>query len=273
MNTIKTAFLLGALTGILLLAGGAIAGQEGVTIALVFAAILNIGAYWFSDRIVLAMTKARPVDPKEAPELWNIVRRVAEKADMPMPRVYVIEQAQPNAFATGRSPKHAVVGVTTGIMRLLDARELEGVIAHEIGHVANRDTLVSAVAATIAGAITWVAYMALFMGGRRNPLLGLLVFMLAPIAATLIRLAISRGRELGADESGARVTQDPMALASALSKMEQTRHQVPMQVSPSAAHLFFVNPLSGQNLAGLFSTHPPTRERVARLRRMAGLAD
>jgi heat shock protein HtpX len=279
VNTLKTAVLLGALTGLLLLIGNAIGGQSGMVTALVLAAVMNLGAYWFSDTLVLKMTGAQPVDPRAAPELWNLVRRVAEKSNMPMPRLYVMQAAQPNAFATGRDPEHAVVAVTAGIMDVLSPRELEGVLAHELGHVANRDTLVSAVAATLAGAVSYIAQMAYFFGGRGdddeggNPLVGLLALIFAPLAALLIQLAISRGREFGADRTGAETTQDPLALASALEKIDVAARGTPMRVNPSAAHLFLVNPLSGQSLAGLFSTHPPTAERVRRLRQMAGVAD
>jgi heat shock protein HtpX len=278
-NTIKTVILLGALTGLLLFLGGLLGGRTGLTFALVLAAVMNIGAYWFSDRIVLAMTGAKPVDPRSAPELWNMVRRVADRMNMPMPRLYVVPLPQPNAFATGRDPQHAVVAVSPSIMEILDARELEGVIAHELGHVGNRDTLVSAVAATIAGAITYVAHMALWFGPRgdddegANPLVGLLLALLAPIAALIIQAAISRSRELSADATGAQSTQDPLGLASALQKIDAVARQVPARVDPATAHLFFVNPLSGRTVVSLFSTHPPTAERVRRLRAMAGLAD
>lgn len=277
MLQLRTVLLLGALTGLLLVVGNAIAGEAGLTYALVFAAIMNLGAYWFSDKLVLAMTRAREVGPRDAPDLWNVVRRVAEKSNVPMPKVYIVDQPQPNAFATGRDPQHAAVAATTGILQILDARELEGVLAHELGHVLNRDTLVSAIAATIGGAITYLAYMAMWFGGGRDrgthPLVGLLAFLLAPLAATLIRLAISRGREFGADEAGARTTNDPLALASALAKLENARRHVPMDINPATAHIFFVNPLSGEAVTGLFSTHPPTAERIRRLRAMAGLAD
>ncbi len=278
MSALRTVFLLGLLTALLLFVGGTVFGRQGLTIAIVLAAVMNFGSYWFSDRIVLAMTRAQPVDPNEAPELWNMVRRVAQNAGMPVPRVFIVDEPQPNAFATGRDPDHAVIAFTRGILDLLDMRELEGVAAHELGHVRNRDTLVSAMAATIAGAISYLAQMAFWFGGRSdddeggNPLVALLALIFAPLAAMLIQLAISRGRELGADETGAHTTGNPLALASALEKLEAYRHSVPMQVNPSAAHLFIVNPLSGQAFASLFSTHPSTEERVRRLRAMAGLA-
>jgi heat shock protein HtpX len=275
---LRTVLLLSVLTGLLLLVGGSLAGRQGLLFALIFAAIMNLGAYWFSDRIVLAMTRAHPVSEAEAPELYGMVRRVANAANAPLPRVYIVDMPQPNAFATGRDPEHAVVAVSPAIMELLDRRELEGVIAHELGHVRNRDTLVSAIAATIAGAISYIAQMAFWFrrdddeGG--NPLVGLLALIFAPIAALLIQLAISRGRELGADRTGAETTNDPLALASALEKLEQARKVVPAgRLNPSAAHLFIVNPLSGEAMASLFSTHPPTAERVRRLREIAGLAD
>lgn len=279
MNGLKTAFLLGALTALLLFVGNTLFGNQGLTYAIVLAAILNFGSYWFSDRIVLAMTGAQPVEESEAPQLYAMVRRVAGNAGMPMPRVYVVDQPQPNAFATGRDPAHGVIAFTRGILQILDLRELEGVAAHELGHVGNRDTLVSAVAATIAGAISFLAQMAFWFGGRRddedsggNPIVAIVALIFAPIAAMLIQLAISRGREFGADQTGAHVTNDPLALASALEKLEATRRAVPMDVNPAAAHLFLVNPLSGQAFATLFSTHPPTEERIRRLRAMAGLA-
>jgi heat shock protein HtpX len=276
---VRTVLLLSVLTGLLLLVGGSLAGRQGLIFALIFAAIMNLGAYWFSDRIVLAMTRAHPVSQAEAPDLYAMVRRVAEAAGTPLPRVYIVDMPQPNAFATGRDPEHAVVAVSPAIMQLLERRELEGVIAHELAHVRNRDTLVSAIAATIAGAISYIAQMAFWFGGRRNgqeggnPLVGLIALIFAPIAALLIQLAISRGRELGADHTGAETTNDPLALASALEKLEQARKAVPAgHLNPSAAHLFIVNPLSGEAMASLFSTHPPTAERVRRLRELAGLA-
>ena len=278
MNALKTTFLLAVLTALLLLIGGAIGGRAGLTVALLLAAVMNLGSYWFSDRIVLAMTGAQPVEPSDAPELYDMVRRVAANSGMPIPKLYIVDQPQPNAFATGRDPNHAAIAFTRGILDILDMRELEGVAAHELGHVRNRDTLVSAVAATIAGAISYLAQMAFWFGGRRddeegggNPIVVLLALIFAPIAAMLIQLAISRGRELGADETGARATGNPLALASALEKLEATRQVVPMRVNPSAAHLFIVNPLSRQGFATLFSTHPSTEERVRRLRAMAGL--
>ncbi len=278
MSTLRTTVLLAALTGLLLLVGDALAGRTGLTYALILAAIMNFASYWWSDKIVLAMTGARQVSPQEAPEIYDIVRRIATNATLPMPKVYVVDQPQPNAFATGRDPNHAAVAVTSTISTILTPRELEGVLAHELGHVQNRDTLVSAIAATLAGAISYIAQMAFWFGGRRdddeggNPLVAILALIFAPLAATLIQLAISRGREFGADATGARTTNDPLALASALEKLEMTRQRVPMDVNPSAAHLFIVNPLSGQAFASLFSTHPPTAERIRRLRAMAGLA-
>lgn len=279
MLKLRTVLLLATLTGLFLFVGNAVAGETGLTYALVLAAVMNFGAYWFSDKIVLAMTGAKAVDPREAPEIWNIVRRVADRSDMPIPKLYLVDQPQPNAFATGRDPQHAAVAVTTGILQILSERELEGVLAHELGHVRNRDTLVSAIAATLAGAISYLAQMAFWFGARRdddegaNPIVALVALLFAPIAAMLIQLAISRGREFGADETGARTTNDPLALASALEKLELSRQHVPMAVNPAAAHLYIVNPLSRQAFANLFSTHPPTAERIRRLRAMAGLAD
>lgn len=281
MLNVRTVLLLGGLTALFLYVGYLLGGQQGMTWALGFAAVMNFGSYWFSDRLVLAMTGAKPVSEADAPQLYAMVRRVATEGGMPMPRVFIVPMAQPNAFATGRDPQHGVVAVSPSIMQILDQRELEAVIAHEMSHVRNRDTLVSAMAATIAGAISYLAQMFFWFGGggrrddRGGGVAALAMLILAPIAALLIQLAISRSRELGADATGAQTIHDPMALASALTKLEQTRKQVPapQQLSPSTAHLFIVNPFSGDMLASLFSTHPSTAERVARLRRMAGLAD
>ncbi len=278
MLNLRTVLLLGTLTALFLFVGS-LFGQSGLLIALVLAAVMNFGSYWFSDRIVLAMTGAKPVSEAEAPDIYAMVRRVAQEAGMPMPAVYLVDMPQPNAFATGRDPAHAVVAVSPSIVQLLDRRELEGVIAHELGHVRNRDTLVSAMAATIAGAVSFLAQMAFWFGGRGddeegggNPFVGLLALIFAPIAAMLIQLAISRGRELGADRTGAETTHDPLALASALEKLEQTRQVPAGDLNPSVAHLFIVNPLSGAAFASLFSTHPSTEERVKRLRELAGVA-
>lgn len=279
MLNLRTLALLAALTALFLWLGDTYFGENGLIVALIFAAIMNLGSYWFSDRLVLAMTGAKPVPESETPELYAMVRRVAQESNVPMPRVYMVDMAQPNAFATGRDPEHGVVAVSPSIMQLLNRRELEGVIAHEMSHVKNRDTLVSAIAATLGGAISYLAQSFWWFGGGRRDdrnggaLVGLLAVILAPIAALLVQLAISRGRELGADATGAETIHDPLALASALEKLDQARTVVPPSpdLNPSTAHLFIVNPFSGDGLASLFSTHPPTAERVQRLRHMAGL--
>jgi heat shock protein HtpX len=279
-NVLKTGILLGVLTALLVLAGHAIAGQQGMIIALVLAAVMNLGSYWFSDKIVLAMYGAQPVDEAQAPGLHAIVRRLATRAQIPMPRIYVIPTDTPNAFATGRNPQHAAVAVTEGIMRILDQDELEGVLAHELSHVTNRDVLISTIAATLAGAITYLAHMAqwaAFFGGRSrddeegggsNPLVLMLFAVLAPIAALLVQLAVSRSREFQADASGARLAGRTYGLAKALEKIEVASRVEPLPATPATAHLFIVNPLTGQSFARLFSTHPPTEERIARLRAM-----
>jgi len=276
-NTFKTAVLLGALTGLLVVFGNFFGGQQGMVIAFAFALLMNFGAYWFSDRIVLAMYKAREVSEAEAPELVAMVRGLAQRARLPMPRVYVIPTPSPNAFATGRSPRHAAVAVTEGILGLMDREELEGVLAHELAHVRNRDTLISTIAATLAGVIMMLANMArwaaFFGGGRdeedRGGVVGLVVMaVLAPFAALLIQMAISRAREYLADATAAQVTKKPGALASALERLQQASQRLPLQANPATAHLFIVNPLSGRSFLSLFSTHPPIEERVARLRAM-----
>ncbi|HEV8662687.1 MAG TPA: zinc metalloprotease HtpX [Candidatus Methylomirabilis sp.] len=276
-NTFKTAVLLGALTGLVVVFGNYFGGQQGMVIAFAFALLMNFGAYWFSDRIVLAMYGAKAVGEAEAPELVAMVRGLAQRARLPMPRVYIIPGPSPNAFATGRSPRHAAVAVTEGILRLMDREELEGVLAHELAHVRNRDTLISTIAATLAGVIMMLAHMArwaaFFGGGRdddnRGGVVGL-VFMavLAPIAAFLIQLAISRAREYLADATAAQITKKPGALASALERLQHAAQRLPLQANPATAHLFIVNPLSGRSFASWFSTHPPVEERVARLRAM-----
>ena len=283
-NGLKSTLLLAALTGLLVVIGNALGGTGGMVMAFAFAIAMNMGAYWFSGDVALKMAGAREVSLHEAPGLHAIVEELAAEAGLPKPRVGIIQADAPNAFATGRDPQHAVVAVTTGILRILNERELKGVLAHELGHVSNRDILVSSIAATLAGAITMLAQMAqlaAFFGafGRSNeeegsnPLVLLASIIVAPIAATVIQLAISRAREYGADETGARVHGDPLALASALEKLEAYSRGRPLDVNPAAAHLFIVNPLSGQALAGLFSTHPPIPERVKRLRRMGGYAE
>ena len=278
MNTIKTFFFLMVLTGLLLMVGGLIGGEVGIFIALIFAIVMNFGAYWFSDRIALGMTHAYEVTEQEDPELYGLVAHQASLAGLPMPKVYEIDSDSPNAFATGRSPNHATVAVTTGIRRILTREELSAVLAHEMAHVGNRDTLIMAVVASIAGAISMLAFMAQFaaifgsFGGDRDRgggIIGLLVAaIIMPIAATLVRLAISRAREYQADATGAKTCGNPHALASALEKLEMGSEIRPMQVSESASHLFIVNPLSGKTMARLFSTHPPIEERVRRLREM-----
>lgn len=280
-NLIKTGVLLAALTSLVVLIGGAVGGQQGMLIAFIFAIAMNFGSYWFSDRIVLSMYGAQPIEEAQAPDLYRIVRRLATKAGIPLPRVYVISGDTPNAFATGRSPQHAAVAVTEGIMRMLDDEELEGVLAHELSHVRNRDTLTMTIAATLAGVITYLAHMAqwaaIFGGARRDDEEGsgggavgaLLMAILAPIAAMLIQMAISRAREFEADASGARLVGRPWGLAKALEKLEMASKMAPMDATPATAHLFIVNPLSGEGLLALFSTHPPIQERIARLRAMA----
>jgi heat shock protein HtpX len=281
-NTFKTAILLATLTGLLVLVGRWLGGPSGMVIAFGFAILMNMGAYWFSDKLALRMAGAREVAPSEAPELHRLVAELAQRAGLPMPRVAIVESEAPNAFATGRSPKHGVVAVTTGIMHLLDRDELAGVIAHELGHIKNRDTLISAVAATVAGAITMIANMAQWAlifgglggdeeegGGAAGLVSGLFLIILAPIAATLIQLAISRAREYGADASGARIAGDPIALASALRKLEGWSARRTLDANPAMAHMYIVNPLHGGAIAGLFSTHPPAAQRIARLEQLA----
>jgi len=280
MNTVKTFVLLLALTLFFVWLGGALGGKTGMTIAIIFAGMMNFFAYWFSDRVVLAMYRAKEVTEAEAPELYSIVRRLAQKANIPMPRVYIINAEQPNAFATGRSPKHAAVAVTTGIMNILTPEELSGVIGHELAHIKHRDILISTVAATIAGAISYLAQMAqwaLIFGGFRgdddeggNPIVALLMMIIAPIVALIVQMAISRSREFAADAGGARIAGNPRYLASALRKLEWASQKVPMNnANPATSHLFIVNPLSGKSLVKLFSTHPPIEERIARLEAMS----
>jgi heat shock protein HtpX len=278
---VKTTFLLGAMTGLLVLIGGLLGGRGGVAIAFVFAAVMNFASYWFSDKMVLAAYGAKQLDAQSAPELYSIVNELAHSAGIPMPRLYMIDADTPNAFATGRSPKHAAVAVTRGIMRICDREELKGVIGHELSHVINRDILTSSIAATLAGAVmmlaTWARWGAIFggFGGRdedeRGGIVGLIAIgILAPIAASMIQLAISRTREYQADASGARLTHNPLLLANALRKLETANERMPLaDATPATAHLFIVNPLSAQGLARLFSTHPPIEERIARLERMA----
>lgn len=278
MNTLKTMLLLVTLTVMFIFIGALLGGRSGMTIALFMALAMNFFAYWFSDKIVLRMYGAKEVSEAEAPELYSIVRTLAQRAGLPMPKVYIIDADQPNAFATGRNPGHGAVAVTTGIMRLLDRNELAGVIAHELSHIKNRDILVSTIAATIAGAISYLAQMAqwaMIFGGRRdddeagNPVAALVMMIVAPIAAMLVQLAISRTREYGADAGGARIVGNPLYLANALKKLHYASQRIPLDANPATSHMFIVNPLSGGTLVKLFSTHPPIEERIARLEAMA----
>lgn len=280
MNQLKTTIFLALLTALLVFLGGAMGGKTGMVMALGLAGIMNFLAYWYSDKIVLSMYGAQEVGPAEAPELYGIVQELAQRAGIPMPRVYIIPTESPNAFATGRSPKHAAVAATQGILRILNRDELMGVMAHELGHVIHRDTLIATIAATIAGAISmlanWLQWAVLFGMGRgddeEGPGLagGLIMAIIAPIAATLVQMAVSRSREFLADEAGAQLSGKPLALASALGKLQQAAHMMPMDANPATSHLFIVSPLSGSNVLALFSTHPPVEERIARLKAMAG---
>jgi heat shock protein HtpX len=281
MNTTKTIILMVGLTVLLVFIGGAIGGRQGMIYAFIFAAVMNLFSYWFSDKIVLRMYNAREVTENEAPVLWNVTHTLAMKMNMPMPKVYVIPSDAPNAFATGRNPRHAAVAATEGILRLLTRDELEGVMAHELGHVRNRDILIGTIAATIAGAISMLANMAhwamLFggFGGRRDDnerggsiFAGIAMIIVAPIAAALIQMAISRSREYEADATGARICGNPLWLASALKKLHAGSQRIPLDANPATAHMFIVNPLKGGGLVNLFSTHPPMEERIARLEKM-----
>ena len=282
-NAIKTVLLLAALTAVLLFAGRMIAGPGGMTIALIFALIMNLGAYWFSDKIALSMSGARETSIQDAPELHSMVERLAANAGLPKPRVYVIDNPSQNAFATGRDPHHCAVAVTTGIAGLLDRDELAGVIAHELAHIRNRDTLIATMAAAIAGAITYLAYMAQWAmifggfgredddgGGIGSLVVSLLMIILAPLAAMVIQMAISRAREYDADATGARILGNPLPLASALAKLQAGVQSRPMNnAKPATAPLYIVNPFSGGRFSSLFSTHPPIEERIARLRAMS----
>jgi heat shock protein HtpX len=271
-NALRTAALMAALIVLFALIGQALGGQQGLILALVIAVAMNFGSYWFSDRIVLRMYRAAEVGRSEAPELFDMIDRLRQRAGLPMPKVYVIPSDQPNAFATGRNPEHAAVAVTNGIVRMLSRDELEGVIAHELAHIKHRDILTSSVAATVAAAITLLARFALFFGGggrdeRGNALSSILMLILAPIAAMLIQMAISRAREYAADRGGAEICGRPRSLASALQRLEAGAERIPMEANPSTAHMFIVNPFAGamRGLRGLFSTHPPTEERIRRL--------
>src|SRR4029450_8750956 len=280
-NVFKTGLLLAVLTAMLVLIGGAIGGKQGMVIAFVIALGMNFVSYWFSDKMVLAAYGAQPIDEAAGPGLYGRVRRLATRAGIPMPRVYLVPSETPNAFATGRNPQHAVVAVTEGIMRILDEEELEGVLAHELSHVKNRDVLISTIAATLAGAITYLAHMAQWAamfggrsrddeeGGSTNPFAMILLAILAPIAAMLVQMAVSRSREFQADATGAQVAGRPWGLMKALEKLQMANQAMPMaDATPATAHLFIVNPLSGSTLMKLFSTHPPLEERIARLRAM-----
>jgi heat shock protein HtpX len=277
-NIFKTGLLLAVLTAMFVLIGGAIGGQQGMILAFFLAVAMNFFSYWFSDKIVLSMYGAKPIEESQAPALYAMVRRLVTRAQIPMPRVYLIPSDTPNAFATGRSPEHAAVAVTEGIMRILDQDELEGVLAHELSHVKNRDVLISTLAATLAGAITYLAHMAQWaamFGGRRdddegggNPIAMIAMAIVAPIAAMLVQMAVSRAREYQADATGAHLAGRTWGLAKALEKLEVAQQVAPMNANPATAHLFIVNPLSGRALMNLFSTHPPLEQRIARLRAM-----
>jgi heat shock protein HtpX len=281
MNTAKTVFLMAVLTVLLVLVGNLIGGRGGMMIAFLFAIVMNFGSYWFSDKVVLAMYHGRELSQADAPSLFQMVQELAGRAGLPMPRIYLIEGEQPNAFATGRDPQHAAVAVTEGILKTLPADQLRGVLSHELAHVKHRDILIGTVAATMAGAISMIASMAqwalLFGGGGArsddreggSPLGGLLMLIVAPIAAMLVQMAISRSREFDADAGGAQISGNPLALAEALRTLDRKSEEIPMQASPATAHMFIVNPLSGGGFARLFSTHPPMEERIARLEEMA----
>src|SRR5271167_1116492 len=271
-NCFKTGLLMAAIMALFGVVGAVLGGGQGMLLALVLGAATNLWAYWFSDTMVLKLYRAREVDAASAPQLYALVKELAGRADLPMPKVYLIDEAQPNAFATGRNPEHAAVAATTGILQLLDARELRAVLAHELSHVRHRDILTSTITASLAGAISTLANFGMFFGGRdsgqRNPLVALVVLILAPIAAVLIQLAISRSRDHEADRSGAERSGDPRALVDALAKIDRYAKGLPLEVAethPCTAHLMIINPLSGGGIAGMFSTHPPTAERIHRL--------
>jgi heat shock protein HtpX len=277
MNYMKTAMLMALLTLLLVWGGAALGGKSGMTFALIMAFVMNFVTYFFSDKIVLKMYRAREVGEAEAPVLHRIVRRLSQKAGMPMPKVYIIPDMSPNAFATGRNPKHAAVAATEGIMQLLSEEELSGVMAHELAHVRHRDILIGTIAATVAGAISYLAHMAqwaMIFGGRHDddeggsPVAGIVMMIVAPIAAMLIQMAISRSREYAADEGGARLQGNPHALANALRKLHNGAQAIPMHATPATSHMMIVNPFSGGAMMKLFSTHPPVEERIARLEAM-----
>ena len=277
-NWFKTTLLMAAIVALFGVIGGAVGGAEGMVIALLLGGAMNVFAYWNSDKMVLRMYNAQQVDEASSPYLYNMVKELAGRAGLPMPRVYIIDEAQPNAFATGRNPENAAVAATTGILQMLSQRELRGVMAHELAHVQHRDILISTISATMAGAISALANIAMFFGGRdeegrpANPLASILVALLAPLAASLIQMAISRAREFEADRGGAQISGDPLALADALAKIDAYARGIPMpaaEAHPETAQMMIMNPLSGGGLAGLFSTHPATEERIARLRQLA----
>ncbi|NBD21151.1 zinc metalloprotease HtpX [Aquabacterium fontiphilum] len=277
-NMMKTAILMAAITALFMALGQMIGGQSGMMLALVVALGMNFFSYWFSDKMVLKMYNAREVDATTAPRFYAMVKELADRAQLPMPKVYLIDEAAPNAFATGRNPDNAAVAATTGIMRLLSERELRGVMAHELAHVKHRDILISTISATMAGAISMLANFAMFFGGRdsegrpANPIVGIAVAILAPLAAGVIQMAISRAREFEADRGGAEISGDPQALASALQKIDHYARGIPLpaaEAHPETAQMMIMNPLSGGGLRGLFSTHPATEERIARLMAMA----
>lgn len=277
-NLLKTAVLMAAITALFMAIGSLLGGRQGMMLALVIALGMNFFSYWFSDALVLKMYNAKQVDETSAPQFYRMIRELAHNAQLPMPKVYLIEEDAPNAFATGRNPEHAAVAATTGILRVLTERELRGVMAHELAHVRHRDILISTISATMAGAISMLANFAMFFGGRdsegrsTNPLVGILVMILAPIAASLIQMAISRAREFEADRGGAEISGDPRALASALQKIHRVAQGIPLETAerhPETAQMMIMNPLSGGGLRGMFSTHPSTEERVERLLAMA----
>ncbi|MFN2544522.1 MAG: zinc metalloprotease HtpX [Actinomycetota bacterium] len=278
MNRAKTWILIAALGGLFVGLGAAFGGRNGAALMLVVAFAFNLAMYWFSDKIAITSSRSKPVTEREAPDLYRIVHELTAARGLPMPRIYISDMPQPNAFATGRNPQHAAVSVTRGLLQIVDERELRGVLAHELSHVANHDILISSIAAAIGSAITWLAYMAFWFGGSRddeggNPLIGLLAVILAPIAAGIIQMAVSRSREYQADESGAYLSHDPDALADALQKIDAYARQTPpATLSPSQAHLFIMNPFSGRRtgitMSNLFSTHPPTEDRIARLKQI-----
>lgn len=279
MNTLKTTFLMALLTVLLVTAGGALGGESGLVAAFLFALVMNGVSYWFSDKIVLRMYGAKQIGPEEAPKLYRIVQELALRVQMPLPKLYLIPQETPNAFATGRNEKNAAVAVTQGILRILDEAELRGVLAHELSHIKNRDILVGTIAATMAGAISILANMAhwgMIFGGRSSeqregghPIVALAMIIIAPLAALLVHMAISRSREFGADTTGAAISADPLSLANALRKLQHGVERIPMEANPATAHMFIVNPLIGGGLMTLFSTHPPMEERIRRLENMA----